>query len=249
MTGRSIARLGDYVLLAYFSLSRLGHLRQHLLRDQFNRQLHAAGISALPVVAILAALAGATSVTQISALAGPDSDLAQRLLFFGLFFELAPLLCAIVIVARSSAAVASELAVMRIHNEYAALRRLGLHPAEYLLLPRIAAMSIALPMVTVIFQVVAMCSGWLAVALLHGRPLPDIAAHFLAMASPGVILLALAKSLVMGAVVGVVAAHHGSSADKTSHSVSDAAIQAVGSGMVAVFIVDILFAGTMYLLK
>ena len=242
-------RLSGYTQLIYFTLSRLNRFRDRLLRTQFHRQLWETGISALPVVIVLAIIAGATTVTQLSALAGPDSDLAQRLLFFGLFFELAPLLSALIIVARSSAAVASELAVMRLYDEFTALRRLGAPAADYLLVPRIAAFMLALPLATIVFQVVAMSSGWISVALLHNRPLADISGSFLALASPGITLLALAKSLVMGLVAGVIATYHGSTAEKTSHAASSVAIQAVGGGLIAVFVVDIAFALATYLLK
>jgi hypothetical protein len=76
---------------------------------------------------------------QLAALIGADNDLTQRLIFLGLFFELAPLLSALVVVARSSAGIASELAVMNLHDEFTALRRLGVPPADYLLLPRSSA--------------------------------------------------------------------------------------------------------------
>ena len=247
--GRFSVRLAGYAHLTYFAISRLNRFRDRLLRDQFHRQIWGAGISALPLIIVLAIITGATTVTQLSALAGPDSDLAQRLLFFGLFFELAPLLSALIIVARSSAVVASELAIMRLHDEYAVLRRLGVPAADFLLLPRVAAFVLALPLATIIFQSVAMSSGWISVAILHNRPLADISGSFLELASPGITLLALAKSAVMGLVVGVIAAHHGSTAEKTSHAASAAAIQAVGSGLVAVFLVDIVFALLAYLLK
>lgn len=242
-------RLSGYAQLTYFTLSRLGRFRDRVLRDQFHRQLAEAGISALPVIIVLAAITGATIVTQISALAGPESDMAQRLLYVGLFFELAPLLSALVVVARSSAAVASELAVMHLHDEFAAVRRLGIPAADYLLLPRIAAFMVAMPLATIIFQTVAMSSGWMAVALLHSRPLADISGHFLSLANPGLALFALAKSTFMGLVVGAIATHHGSTAEKSPHAISGAAIQAVGGGLVAVFLVDAAFALTAYFIK
>jgi phospholipid/cholesterol/gamma-HCH transport system permease protein len=247
--GSMADRLSGYAQLTYFALSHLNRFRDRLLRDQFHRQVFEAGISALPIIIVLAIITGATTVTQLSALAGPDSDLAQQLLFFGLFFELAPLLSALVIVARSSAAVASELAIMRLHDEYAVLRRLGVPAADFLLLPRIAAFMLALPLATIIFQSVAMSSGWVAVAVLHNRPLADISGSFLELASPGITLLALTKSTVMGLLVGVIAAHHGGTAEKSPHAVSVAAIQAVGGGLIAVFLVDIAFALLVYLVK
>jgi phospholipid/cholesterol/gamma-HCH transport system permease protein len=243
------SRFFGYAALAWFASTRWDRLRDPQLRIQFHRQVNAHGIAALPVIAALAALTGATAVTQVTALAGQDNDLAQRLMFFGLFFELAPLLTALVIVARSSAAIASELAVMHLYDEFTALRRMGVPAADYLLLPRILGLALALPAVTVCFQIIAVGSGWLAVALLQNQPLPQVAGHFFDLADPWLPLASLVKSALMGAAIGIIACHHGSSAARSTQAISTASIHAVGNGLVAVFVVDVSFALAAYFLK
>jgi len=242
-------RLGAYLTLVWFAGSRHRELQRPLLRTQLQRQIYAAGVTALPVIAVLAVLTGAAAVTQLSALIGADSDLTQRMLFLGLFFELAPLLSALVVVARSSAGIASELAVMNLHDEFTALRRLGVPPADYLLLPRIFGLAIALPAVTACFQTLAIGSGWLATATLEGRPLAETTRHFLEFADPWLALLSLVKSTLMGAAIGVIACHHGSSGKRSAQAISDAAIQAVGTGLIAVFMIDVAFAMLVYALR
>jgi phospholipid/cholesterol/gamma-HCH transport system permease protein len=243
------SRFFGYAQLGYFVSTSLGAFRDRLLRSELVRQIHAYGLSALPVIVMLAAITGIISVTQVESLVGQEGDLAQRLLFFGLFFELAPLITGLVIVARSSAAIASELAVMRVHDEFTALRRMGVPAANYLLLPRIAALAIVMPVASTIFQCVAVGCGWIAVALLQSHPLLEVAGLFFDLASPGLIFLALAKSFTMGLVVGIIATHHGSCSDRMSQAISNAAIQAVGNGLVALFIVDIGFASIAYVLR
>lgn len=244
-----MSTLGAYVQLAWFAGSRHRQLQRPLLRTQLQRQIHAAGVTALPVIGVLAVLTGAATVTQLAALTGADSDLTQRMLFLGLFFELAPLLSALVVVARSSAGIASELAVMHLHDEFTALRRLGVPPADYLLLPRIFGLAIALPAVTVCFQACAIGSGWLATAVLEGRPLVETAGRFLDLAEPWLALLSLAKSALTGAAIGIIACHHGSSGRRSAQAISGAAIQSVGTGLVAVFVIDVAFALLVYALR
>lgn len=243
------SRFFGYAALAWFASTRAGRLRDPQLRIQFHRHIHDHGIAALPVITALAALTGATAVTQVTALAGQDNDLAQRLLFFGLFFELAPLLTALVVVARSSAAIASELAVMHLYDEFTALRRMGVPAADYLLLPRILGLALAVPAVTVCFQMVAVGSGWLAAALIQNQPLAQIAGHFLDLADPWLPLASLFKSTLMGAAIGIIACHHGSSSARSTQAISTASIHAVGNALVAVFVVDVVFALAAYLLK
>ena len=249
MTSAGPPRLYGYAVMAWLAITRWRHLREPQLRLQLQRQVHETGISALPVVGALAALTGAAAVTQLTALAGQDSDVAQTWLFYGLFFELAPLLSALVLVARSSAAMASELAVMHLHDEFLALRRMGIPAADYLLLPRILGLTLVLPAVTIFFQAIAVGSGWLAVSLLQNLPLPQVASHFLDRADPWLTLASLAKSALMGLLIGVIACHHGSSAERSSRAISDTAIHAVGNGLVAVFVVDVVFALAVYWVK
>ncbi|MEK9803420.1 MAG: ABC transporter permease [Curvibacter sp.] len=250
MTLRVVARLHGYLRMVFLALARWDRLAQPTLRVELSRQVHALGIAALPVTGALAALMGAAAVTQLTALAGQSSDSAQSWLFYGLFFELAPLLSALVLVARSSAAMAAELAVMQQHDEYVALRRMGIAPADYLLLPRMLACALVLPAITIFFQLVSVFSGWLAVSLLQGLPLWLVAGHFLALADPWLTLLSLGKSALMGLLVGAIACHHGSSRPEGgSRDVSQVTIHAVGNGMVAVFLVDVLVALLVYWAK
>ncbi len=242
-------RVGAYLALLWFASSRHRELRRPLLRTQLLRQINVAGIAALPIVVILAVLTGAAVSTQLAALIGADNDLTQRLIFLGLFFELAPLLSALVVVARSSAGIASELAVMNLHDEFTALRRLGVPPADYLLLPRIFGLAIALPAVAACFQVCAVTSGWLATALVDGRPLLDTAGRFLDFANPWLVLLSLAKSALTGAVIGIIACHQGSSGEASARAISDAAIKSVGASLVAVFIIDVATAAVVWALR
>ena len=242
-------RLGAYLLLAWFAANRRRELSRPLLREQLQHQIYAAGVTALPVIGVLAMLTGATLVTQLGTLVGADSDLTQRMIFLGLFFELGPLLTALVVVARSSAGIASELAVMHLHDEFTALRRLGVPAADYLLLPRVFGLALALPAVTAWFQAIAVGSGWVATALIEGRPLAETAGRFLDLADPWLALLSLVKSAVMGAAVGIIACHHGSSGKGSTQAISAAAIQAVGSGLIAVFVVDVAFAALVYALR
>lgn len=240
--------LVSYLALLRLATARHGELRRPLLRAQLQRQIHVAGIAALPIVMVLAVLTGAAVSIQLAALIGADADLTQRLLFLGLFFELAPLLSALVVVARSSAGIASELAVMNLHDEFTALRRLGVPPADFLLLPRIFGLAIALPAVTACFQAAAIASGWLAIALVDGRPLLDTAGRFLDLANPWLALLSLAKGALTGAAIGIIACHRGSSGEASAQAISDAAITSVGTGLVAVFVIDVAFAALVWAL-
>lgn len=231
-------RLTGYSLLAWATARRWRNARQPLVQHAFLRQAYDAGITALPVLGVLAALLGATLVTQLTALAGTDSDLMQRLVFLGLFFELAPLMTALIVVSRSSAAITSELAIMRLHDGFTALRRLGVPVVDYLVLPRILALAVVLPVLTLIFQVLAVSSGWLAVALLQNLALDEVAKRFFDLADPLLMLASLGKGMLSGVLIGLIACYHGSHSGVSAEAISRATIQSVGNGLVAVFVID-----------
>jgi phospholipid/cholesterol/gamma-HCH transport system permease protein len=243
------SRLHGYATLTVFALTHLAGLRNPQLLLQLHKQVHAWGIAALPVALSLAALTGAVAVTEVGALLGQDNDAAQRLLFYGLFFELAPVLSALVVVARSSAAIASDLAVMHLHNEFTALRRMGVPAAEFLLLPRIWGLTFAVPVVTILFQGVCMGSGWLAVALIQNQSITHVAGRFLDFANPWLMLICIGKTTIIGSLIGAVACHHGCSATPSAQAISDAGIHAVGNGLIVVFMVEMVFAIVGFALK
>ena len=93
-----------------------------------------------------------------------------------------------------------------------------------------------------------MLGGWLAVTLVQGIPLSQVASHFIEGADPALAVLSLVKSAITGALVAVIACHHGASVGRSSRDLSHAAIHAVGSGMVAVFAVDVAIAICAYTL-
>lgn len=248
-----LVRLSGYTLLAWATAQRWRNARRPQVEQAWLRQINAVGIGALPVASVLAVLLGAALVTQLTTLAGTDSDLVQRILFLGLFFELAPLLSALIVVSRSSASIASELAIMALHGEFIALRRLGVSPVDYLFLPRILALAVALPIITLAFQVIAVGSGWLAVAGLQKLALGEVAGRFLDLADPLLVLASLAKSALAGLLIGVIACYHGSHSERQgardAEAVSAAALLAVGNGLIAVFAVDVAFALLLWLLR
>lgn len=237
-----IDRLHGYTLIAGLVLVRSRRLREPLMRREFDRQLHEIGVAAIPVMGTLAVLTGASLMNQAMAIAGANNTTAMRWLFYALVFELAPLICALVTVARTSASMASELAVMNLHNEYAALKRWGIEPADHLLLPRVAALALGLPALTILFQLAALLSGWLATALLQDLPLIEVFDEVMDAANAALVLVALLKSALLGLLIGVIATHHGSTASRHSRAVSDCGIHAVGNSLVAVFLVTVVFA-------
>lgn len=241
-------RFLDYATLLYYSLSRLGQLANPQLRLVWLRQIKIAGIEALPVIVLLGMVSGGLLVTRISTLMGSSNELAIRLLLWFLLFEFAPLLTALVIVSRSSGSMASELALMRIHHEFAALERLRIPPADFALLPRIAGVAVAVPAATVIFQGVSLLSGITIDALVQHLPIPDQLDRYLELAEPSLLLVGILKGFCFGLAVSSIACFQGTHCEMSPLGVPRSAMAAVGQGLIYVFLIDALFVAGYYLL-
>jgi phospholipid/cholesterol/gamma-HCH transport system permease protein len=235
------ARLHSYAAIAVFAFLRGTHLFEPFLRLQLHRQLRLWGIAATPLIVTLAALIGSFAVSQVTALVGPNNEVAERLFFNFLVFEVSPVLCAMVLVARSSAAIAAELVMMHARGEFTALRRMNVVASDFLLLPRLWGLSLALATVTLLFQGVLLASAAISIAFTqHLSPLETFG-RLLEVANPWLVPVCILKSLLMGILISAIACHHGTEAQVSVHAASDASVYAVGGGILAIFVVEAVF--------
>ena len=235
---RALQWIDGYALLLAYVYSNRRKLRKPAMSRELIRHISAVGLDAFGTIAVLAAISGTLVITQISAVTGGENEAGMRLLIWVLLKELAPLLTALIVVSRSSAAMASELALMRLSGELVSLSRLGIRPEDYLLLPRVAGVAIAMVALAFCFQVIAMFSGLVA----NGILTYDIAqqvSQLLTLARPSELLLALLKSGIFGLVIGVIACYHGAVARSDPADVPRSGTRAVANTLLVVFALDI----------
>ena len=132
------------------------------------RLLERAGADGLPIVLMLNFLVGLVTgfqaAVQLSQF-GANIFVAD-LVGLSVTRELAPLMTAIIVAGRSGAAFSAELGTMRVDEEIDALRTLGLDPYHFLVFPRVIALLLVLPLLTILADVAAIAGG-LLVALLR----------------------------------------------------------------------------------
>jgi len=242
---RDAGRIGHLRLL-WYALVRLGALGRVPVSTVFLNQVYFTAVRAAPVVLMLGLLAGAFAITQITALAGSDNVLVLRLLVSGLVWEFSPLLTALILIARSSPAIASELLLSSIHGEHASLARMGVPVLEYLLVPRVAGMCVAMVVLTFCFAIAAV-GGGLGVSALFQHvafgPQAGLLLRTLTLADLGGVFL---KSFSFGVAVAIAACREGFMPAQSFNDVPRAATRAVMSGLVAVFVLNALFAFARY---
>ena len=173
---------GYYGLIAHsFSHSRA--LRIAPVRLVFLRQVYFTGIEALGIVSLIALLSGALVITQTIALVGANSETVLRVLVWVVVRELGPLFAAILIVARSTPAIATELALMKTHHELDHLQQMGIAPHDYLIVPRIAGVSLSVMALSFYFQIIAILGGISVSTLYQQVAFVDLLGEFLGVAA------------------------------------------------------------------
>ena len=154
--------------------------------------------------------------------------------------ELAPVMMAVLIAGRIGSAMAAEIGSMRVYQEIDALRTMNINPIHYLVLPRMVAISVALP-ILVIFAVLIGWFGGGMVAVFNEK----ISLTFQAFLSNlrdvvdlGDVLNGLFKSFVFAVVIGVVSCHQGLVTIGGPRGIGRSVTKAVVNSIVLILILD-----------
>ena len=247
-TGRATITAGSYVLavatfigLALVRLRRGRSVVPAVAREVVKRQVLFTGIEAIPFCALIALLTGAVVAAQASLLSGADGrDLLGLLLVTVLVRELGPLIVAFIVIGRSGAAIAAELASMRVHREIDSLEAMGVDPFDYLVVPRMGGVVMALIGLSMGFVAMSLLAGWIILQAVSASPPPlhDYASLLAVQLSWLDVTVLLAKTVVPGLLIAAIACFEGLTAAHSSTDVPRAATRGVVRSLSAVFLWD-----------
>jgi phospholipid/cholesterol/gamma-HCH transport system permease protein len=169
-------------------------------------QIRFTAVDAMPIIAGLALLIGALVIAQAHAQAvrfGASEALGQ-LLATVIVRELGPLFAAIIVVARSGTAIASELATARVMGEVTALEALGVDPIQYMVLPRVFGSAISVALLAVYFDAIAIGGGMVVTSwLAHLPPADYLESLRLGMSTVDIVLVVIKGALFGLGTAGV----------------------------------------------
>jgi len=208
------------------------------------RQIERHGADGLPIVAVIGGLMGLITAYQAAvqlAKFGADTFVAD-LVSLSLTRELAPLMTAIVVAGRSGAAIAAELGTMKVSEEVDALHTLGICPHRYLVFPRVLALVVVVPLLTLVADVVGVLAGAAVTTSTLEVGLNQFVGSVQNALGPSDILGGLVKAAVFGGLVGGLAAERGLAAIGGAEGVGRSTTSAVVSTLFWLVFVDALFA-------
>lgn len=206
--------------------------------------MHQTGFDALPLVVLLSFLVGAVvAFLGATVLRAFGAELfVVELTTFAFLREFGVLLTAILLAGRTASAFTAQIGTMKSREEIDAIRTLGLDPVEILVLPRLIALLIMLPILTV-FAMLAGLLGGLAVSALSLDITPGL---FVTRAFENVelrhYLVGLAKAPLFAVVIALVGCLEGFKVTGTAQSVGERTTSAVVQSITLVIVIDALAA-------
>ena len=200
------------------------------------------GLRAVPIVALMAfligvvlAFQGAAQLTQFGA-----EIFVVDLISIAVVRELGILLTAIIVAGRSASALTASIGSMKMREEIDAMRTLGINPDMVLVLPRVLALIITLPILGLIADVAGLIGGALMSWIKLGISPSMFRYRMIADTDVSHVLVGLSKAPVFALVIGIIGCHAGMKVGKDAESLGAETSRAVVNAIFAVIVIDAL---------
>ena len=211
---------------------------------EISANVYHAGTRALPITALVAFLIGIV-LSYLSAqqlrLFGANQFIVN-ILGLAVIRELGPVLAAILVAGRSGSAITAQIGVMRVTEELDAMRVMGIPHGLRLILPRVVALGVAMPLLVIWTDLVALAGGALSAQFVLG-----IDMSYFARALPKVVpivnlYIGLGKGAAFGILIALVACHFGFRIQPNSQSLGTGTTSSVVTSITVVILADAIFA-------
>ena len=202
--------------------------------------VHQTGLNALPIVALLTFLVGAV-VAFLGATILDDfgaTIYTVNLVAFSFLREFGVLLAAILLAGRTASAFTAQLGSVKANEEIDALRTFGLSPVELLVIPRVLAMVISLPILTFVGMISGIVGGSLVCVVALDISVPQILNILETKVKVVHLLVGLGKAPVFAFVIAVIGCLEGFKASGSAQSVGEHTTSAVVQSIFMVILLD-----------
>lgn len=232
-------RFGLAAARAFFARST-GHGRMSLL----NAQLYEVGTRSIPVVMLVGGFVGAVlgvemfdqfrSIGQESRIGG--------IINLSVVKQIGPVLAAVMIAGRVGGAVSAEIGTMRVTEQLDALRVMGTDPIRHLVVPRVTACVIMVPVLTVVSDLMGMIGGWLVVVVGLGVEASAYWRFSADFVTSFDVFTGLIKAAAFGLLIGLISCYKGFMCKAGAAGVGRAATDAFVTSFIAIIIANFFLA-------
>ncbi|MDY6813929.1 MAG: ABC transporter permease [Pseudomonadota bacterium] len=221
----------------------LVHPRQIPLKE-ISAHLTKVGARALPITGLVGLLIGVVlsylSSRQLQQFGG--EAFLVYLMGFGVTRELGPLLAAILVAGRSGSSMTAELGVMRVTEELDALVALGISPTIRLVLPKVIGLAIALPLLVVWTDAMAILGGMLIAKAELNMTFAQYLSDLPDAIPLGTFWMGMYKAATFGMLIAMVASHYGLRIEPNTESLGRETTNSVVAAITIVILADAVFA-------
>jgi len=249
----------NIVLRFLFELQEMSLLAGRAVRGAFRKpryipeaiaQMDYIGVGSLTIIVLTGFFTGGVLTLQTyQTLASYGAvDQLGYLVSISLIRELGPVLSALMVTGRVVSAISAELGSMVVSEQIDAMRALGTDPVRKLVAPRILALVITLPLLTLITDVMGICGGWGVSTWLYSLP----SSMFINSVKDGIttddIIGGIIKPLVFAFLMGTIACHKGLKTEGGTVGVGRSTTSAVVTASIIVIIADFFLAKALQLI-
>ena len=235
-----LAFVGESVTALFYSVRHPRRIRGR----EILRNLQLAGFDALPIAGLLSFLMGVViayqGATQLARY-GANIFIAD-LVGLSILRELAPLMTAIIIAGRSGSAYTAQIGTMMVTEEVDALRTIGIAPMDLLVLPKLLALMLALPLLTVYSDIMGVFGGMVIAKTQLGVGFNDFLERFADAVSLSSYLVGIGKAPVFAALIALVGCFQGFQVGGSADSVGRQTTLSVVQGIFLVIVADAAFS-------
>ncbi|HVJ55750.1 MAG TPA: ABC transporter permease [Aliidongia sp.] len=248
----SVATIGRVTLVFMAALGRVtlfaGSAVSHVVRPPFYlkillRQMMSIGYNSLPVVGLTAIFVGMVlalqSYTGFSRSFSSESAIAT-IVVISVTRELGPVIGGLMVAGRVGAAIAAEIGTMRVTDQIDALSTLSTNPMKYLVVPRVLAGVITMPILVLVADIIGVFGGYLIATYKLGFNPTAYLVSTLNFVTTEDVVSGLVKAAVFGFVITVSGCYFGYNSRGGAQGVGAATTSAVVSASITIFLMDYL---------
>jgi phospholipid/cholesterol/gamma-HCH transport system permease protein len=202
------------------------------------------GVDAVPIVGLISFLMGLIMafVSSLQLEQFGASIFVANLVALSMVSELGPIMTAIVVAGRSGSAFAAEIGTMRISDEIDALFTMGISPTQFLVVPRIVAAMVVVPLLTLFADIFAILGGMLISLTMLDLTVATYISQTVKSLNLFEFVWGLSKSIVFAGLVAWIGCLRGFQVRGGASEVGNAATSAVVSGIFLIILFDSIFA-------
>ncbi len=254
LADRFLARmrvLGQFLAMLGDEIYHIGHYvkkRKGVYPGETWNQMYFMGYLSFPIVCLLLFLVGVTiSITSAKQLEvfGADIYLAD-LIGYAMLRELVPLMTGVILAGKVGAAVTAELASMSVLEEVDALKTMGLVPEKFLMVPRLIAITLVVPLLVAMADIAGILGGIVVARVKFGMTPAAFITEMVTTVDWVDFAWGLVKTVVFGWAVVVGAGFKGLTVGRSAEEVGRATTECVVLSVTLIIIIDCIFAFVIY---